>query len=156
MGFERIGGEEVWAGRIASVRVDRFRYDDGEEAEREIVAHPGAVAMVAHDGERLYLVRQPREAVDEQALLELPAGKVEDEGPPETGKRELAEEIGKAAGSWELLTRFYTSPGFAAEEVHVYLATELEDVQAAEAEEKERGRGGGGAPRSPPRRVAPG
>ena len=138
MGFERIGGEEVWAGRIATVRVDRFRYDDGEEAEREIVAHPGAVAMVAHDGERLYLVRQPREAVDEQALLELPAGKIEDEGPLETGKRELAEEIGKAAGSWELLTRFYTSPGFAAEEVHVYLATELEDVQAAEAEEDER------------------
>ena len=138
MGFERIGGEEVWAGRIARVRVDRFRYDDGEEAEREIVAHPGAVAMVAHDGECLYLVRQPREAVDEQALLELPAGKIEDEGPLETGKRELAEEIGKAAGSWELLTRFYTSPGFAAEEVHVYLATELEDVQAAEAEEDER------------------
>src|ERR671937_2421835 len=138
MGFERIGGEEVWAGRIARVRVDRFRYDDGEEAEREIVAHPGAVAMVAHDGERLYLVRQPRDAVDEQALLELPAGKIEDEGPLETGKRELAEEIGKAAGSWELLTRFYTSPGFAAEEVHVYLATELEDVQAAEAEEDER------------------
>src|ERR671936_1097211 len=138
MGFERIGGQEVWQGRIAKVRVDRFRYDDGEEAEREIVAHPGAVAMVAHDGERLHLVRQPREAVDEQALLELPAGKIEDEGPLETGKRELAEEIGKAAGSWELLTRFYTSPGFAAEEVHVYLATELEDVRAAEAGEDER------------------
>src|SRR5919198_6703826 len=138
MGFERIGGQEVWQGRIGKGRVDRFPYDDGEEAEREIVAHPGAVAMVAHDGERLYLVRQPREAVDEQALLELPAGKIEDEGPLETGKRELAEEIGKAAGSWELLTRFYTSPGFAAEEVHVYLATELEDVQAAEAGEEER------------------
>ena len=138
MGFERIGGEEVWAGRIASVRVDRFRYDDGEEAEREIVAHPGAVAMVAHDGERLYLVRQPREAVDEQALLELPAGKIEDEGPLETGKRELAEEIGKAAGSWALLTRFYTSPGFAAEEVHVYVATELKDAQPSDAEEDER------------------
>src|SRR5919204_3410517 len=138
MGFERIGGEEVWAGRIASVRVDRFRYDDGEEAEREIVAHPGAVAMVAHDGERLYLVRQPREAVDEQGLLELPAGKVEDEGPLETGKRELAEEIGKVAGKWQLLTRFYTSPGFAAEEVHVYLATALENVEAGGAGGDER------------------
>ena len=70
--MERIGGEVVWEGQIATVRVDRFRYDDGEEAEREIVEHPGAVAVVAHDGERLYLVRQPREAVDEQALLELP------------------------------------------------------------------------------------
>jgi 8-oxo-dGTP pyrophosphatase MutT (NUDIX family) len=130
MGFERIGGEEVWEGRIAKVRVDRFRYDDGEEAEREIVAHPGAVAVVAHDGERLYLVRQPREAVDEQALLELPAGKLEDEDPLETAKRELAEEIGKRAGSWELLTRFYSSPGFASEQVHVYLATDLEEVGA--------------------------
>ncbi|MFN2617199.1 MAG: NUDIX hydrolase [Thermoleophilaceae bacterium] len=130
MAFERIGGEDVWEGRIAKVRVDRFRYDDGEEAEREIVAHPGAVAIVAHDGERLYLVRQPREAVDEESLLELPAGKVEGEGPLETAKRELAEEIGKAAGSWELLTRFYSSPGFTSEEVHVYLATELEDVES--------------------------
>ena len=60
--------------------MDRFRYDDGEEAEREVVAHPGAVAIVAHDGERLYLVRQPREAVGEQALLELPAGKLDEEG----------------------------------------------------------------------------
>src|SRR3954468_12334596 len=137
MAFERIGGEQVWEGRIAKVRVDRFRYDDGEEAEREIVAHPGAVAVVAHDGERLYLVRQPREAVDEQALLGLPAGKVDDEDPLETGKRGLAEEVDKAAGGWELLTRFYTSPAFAAEEVHVYLATELDDVEA-EAEESER------------------
>jgi 8-oxo-dGTP pyrophosphatase MutT (NUDIX family) len=137
MAFERIGGREVWEGRIAKVRVDRFRYDDGEEAEREIVAHPGAVAVVAHDGERIYLVRQPREAVDEQALLELPAGKVDEEDPLETGKRELAEEVGKAAGSWELLTRFYSSPGFAAEEVHVYLATDLEDVEA-ESDEDER------------------
>ena len=63
MAFERIGSETVWEGQIATVRVDRFRYDDGEEADREVVAHPGAVAIVAHDGERLYLVRQPREAV---------------------------------------------------------------------------------------------
>ena len=71
-GFERIGGEEVWSGKIASVHVDRFRYDDGEEADREIVRHPGAVVIVAHDGEHVYLVKQPREAVGEQALLELP------------------------------------------------------------------------------------
>src|SRR5437763_3499742 len=109
MGCERIGREEVWAGRIACVRVDRFRYDDGEEAEREIVAHPGAVAMVAQDGERLYLVRQPREAVDEQALLELPAGESEGEGPLGRGKRELAGERGRATGGWEVGTRLYSS-----------------------------------------------
>jgi 8-oxo-dGTP pyrophosphatase MutT (NUDIX family) len=137
MAFERIGGETVWEGRIAKVRVDRFRYDDGEEAEREIVEHPGAVAVVAHDSERIYLVRQPREPVDEQSLLELPAGKLNGEDPLETAKRELAEEIGKGARDWKHLTSFYTSPGFAAEEVHVYLATDLYDEQA-EAEEEER------------------
>src|ERR671924_1956142 len=112
MGFERIGGETVWKGKIATVRIDRIRYDDGEEADREVVEHPGAVAVVAHDGERLYLVRQPREAVGEPALLELPAGKLDEEGeePPDTAKRELAEEIGKGARTWEHLTSFYTSP----------------------------------------------
>ena len=138
MGFERIGGETVWKGRIATVRVERFRYDDGEEADRELVQHPGAVGVVVHDGERLYLVRQPREPVDEQALLELPAGKLDtDEDVLTTAKRELAEEIGKGARSWERLTSFYTSPGFAAEEVHLYLATDLHDA-SAESEEEER------------------
>jgi hypothetical protein len=73
MTFERIGSETVWKGQIATVHVDRIRYDDGDEADRERVSHPGAVAVVAHDGERLFLVRQPREAVEEPDLLELPA-----------------------------------------------------------------------------------
>ncbi len=139
MAFERIGGETLWEGRIASVRVDRFRYEDGEEAEREIVAHPGAVVVLARDGGRLYLVRQPREAVGEQALLELPAGKLDEEGeePLETAKRELAEEIGKAAEDWELVQTFHTSPGFTDEAVHIYLATGLSDA-SAEVEENER------------------
>ena len=139
MGFERIGSETVWEGRIATVRVDRFRYSDGEEAEREVIAHPGAVAVVAHDGERLFLVRQPREAVGEAALLELPAGKLDEDGedPLDTAKRELAEEIGKGARSWSKLTSFYTSPGFADEECHVYLATDLYD-ESAVADENER------------------
>ena len=94
---------------------------------------------MAHDGERLYLVKQPREAVDEQELLELPAGKLDEEGedPLETAKRELAEEIGKGARTWEPLTRFYTSPGFAAEEVHLFVATDLYD-ESAESGEEER------------------
>jgi ADP-ribose pyrophosphatase len=140
MTFERIGGETVYEGKIFTVKKERFRFDDdGEEADREIVEHPGAVGMVAHDGEVVYLVRQPREAVDEQALLELPAGKLDEEGeePLDTAKRELAEEIGKAAETWEHLTSFYTSAGFASEEVHLYLATDLRDEQA-EAAENER------------------
>ena len=129
----------AWEGRIARVRVDTFRFDDGEEAEREIVEHPGSVAIVAHDDEHVYLVRQPREPVGEPALLELPAGKLDDESesPLATAKRELAEEIGKGAGTWEPLTRVFLSPGFSNEECHLYLATDLHD-ESAEVEENER------------------
>ena len=103
----------MYAGRMFSVRVDRFRHDDGEEVTRERVVHPGAVAMVAHDGEHLYLVAQPREAAGEGALLEIPAGKLDAEGedPLTTAQRELAEEIGKRAKSWRHLTSFYPSAG---------------------------------------------
>ena len=137
--FERVGGETVWEGRIASVRVDRFRHEDGEEVEREVVGHPGAVAVVAHDDERIYVVRQPREPVGVPDLLELPAGKLDEEGEDalETGKRELAEEIGKAAEHWEHLQTYWSSPGFSDEEIHVYLATGLSDVEA-DTEDHER------------------
>jgi 8-oxo-dGTP pyrophosphatase MutT (NUDIX family) len=131
MSFERVGSEEVWSGRIASVRNDRFRHADGEVVDREVISHPGAVAVVAHDGQHLWLVRQPREAVDEY-VLELPAGKLDEEGEDvlTTAKRELAEEIGKAAKTWQHLTTFYASPGFSDEQIHVYLATDLNDEQA--------------------------
>lgn len=139
MTFKRVDSREVWEGKIVGVRVDTVEFDDGERAEREVVTHPGAVAIVAHDGELVYLVRQPREPVSEQSLLELPAGKLDEEGesPLDTAKRELAEEIGKGAREWRLLTRFYTTPGVADEEVHVYLATDLYD-QTAQAGEEER------------------
>jgi 8-oxo-dGTP pyrophosphatase MutT (NUDIX family) len=137
--MERIGGEVVWEGRIGTVRVDRFRYDDGKEAEREIVEHPGSAGVVAHDGETLYLVRQPREPVNDPALLELPAGKLDEEGeaPLDAAKRELVEEIGKGARNWQHLTSFYTSPGFTDEECHLFMATNLYDEQA-DADEDER------------------
>jgi 8-oxo-dGTP pyrophosphatase MutT (NUDIX family) len=134
--FEPIGGETKWDGKIARVRVERFRYADGEEVEREVVRHPGAVGVVAHDATHVWLVRQPREATGEPDLLEIPAGKLDEEGeePIETAKRELAEEIGKSAAHWAELQRFYTSPGFTDEQVIVYLATGLEDVDAAAPE----------------------
>jgi len=137
--MERIGGEVVWEGHIGKVRVDRFRYDDGKEAEREIVEHPGSAGVVAHEGETLYLVRQPREAVNDPALLELPAGKLDAEGeaPLDAAKRELAEEIGKGARTWQHITSFYTSPGFTDEECHLFIATNLYDEQA-DADENER------------------
>src|SRR3954467_1702895 len=139
MTFERIDSHEAWSGRIVEVREDRFRYDDGGESEREIVSHMGAVGIVAHDGEQLYLVSQPREAVGDPALLELPAGKLDEEGesPLETAKRELAEEIGKGAREWTHLPTFFSSAGFSDEQVHVYLATGLHD-ERAESNEEER------------------
>lgn len=137
--FEPLGGHTAYEGGIFTVRTETFRHEDGEEVTREIVRHQGAVGVVAHDGEQIYLVRQPREAVAAPDLLELPAGKldVEGEAPLDAAKRELAEEIGKAAGHWEHLVTFYTSPGFTDEEVHVYLATGLSDA-SAEADEHER------------------
>jgi 8-oxo-dGTP pyrophosphatase MutT (NUDIX family) len=131
-GFEKIDSRTVWEGKIATARVDRFRYPDGEEAEREIVAHPGAVGMVAYDEKRVWLVRQPREAVGDPALLEIPAGKldVEGEAPLATAQRELVEEVGLEAGSWRELLRFFTSPGFASEQVVLFAATDLRQVEA--------------------------
>ena len=139
MGFERIDSEQIWQGHIGGVRVDTFRYDDGEEARREIVSHPGAVTVVPFDGERIWLVRQPREPVGEQALLELPAGKIDREGEEleQTARRELAEEIGKGARSWKHLVSFYNSPGLLAEENHLFLAEDLYD-ESLEGEENER------------------
>ena len=137
MSFERIGGEEIWKGHIGTVRVEKFRHDDGEVVEREVIDHPGAAVMLPLDGDRIWLVRQPREAVGEQSLLELPAGKLNGVEPLETAKRELREEIGKSAATWRFLTRFYASPGFTDEVIHAYLATDLSD-DPLEAEENER------------------
>ncbi len=138
MGFERTASEQIWQGQIAGVRVDTFRYDDGEEATREIVSHPGAVTIVPFDGERIWLVRQPREPVGEQSLLELPAGKIDEEGEDllETAKRELAEEIGMGAREWRPLVSFYNSPGLLSEENHIFLAEDLYEERRDSAEEE--------------------
>ena len=137
--MERISSRIVYDGRIATVRADEFRHADGSIAKREVVGHPGAVAMVAHDTETIYLVRQPREAVGEASLLELPAGKLDVEGetPLECARRELAEEIGRQASEWREMKRFYTSPGFAEEEVILFEATGLSQV-AHEPDPEER------------------
>jgi len=139
VGFERIASEQVWQGHIGGVRVDTFRHDDGEEARREIVSHPGAVTVLPFDGERIWLVRQPREPVGEQSLLELPAGKLDVEGEAleQTARRELAEEIGMGARSWEHLVSFYNSPGILEEENHLFLARDLYE-ESRDAEENER------------------
>jgi 8-oxo-dGTP pyrophosphatase MutT (NUDIX family) len=140
--FERLGGEVLCEGAFVTLRRDRFRHEDGEEVAREVVAHPGAVGVVVLDEERrLWLVRQPREAIGVPDLLEIPAGKLDEEGesPLEAGRRELAEEIGKRAEHWEPLGSFFTSPGFTDEEVHLFLATGISDVDVRpEVDENER------------------
>jgi ADP-ribose pyrophosphatase len=128
--LRKVGGKLVHRGPIASVRMETFQYADGSRAIRQVVVHPGAVCVIPHDGRVLFMVEQPREPVEEPALLELPAGKLDVAGetPLECAQRELVEEIGKSAGDWRELKSFYTSPGFATERVWLFLATELYDV----------------------------
>src|SRR3954451_22956014 len=139
--FERTETETIFDGKFFTVQRATFRHEDGEEAVRELVTHPGAVAVVVLDDDKLWFVRQPREAVGVPDLLEIPAGKLDEEGedPLATAKRELAEEIGKQAAEWESLGSFYTSPGFTNEEIHLFLATGISDVdERPEVEENER------------------
>jgi 8-oxo-dGTP pyrophosphatase MutT (NUDIX family) len=128
--MERIDSKTVYEGPVAGVRIDTVRHADGETVERQVVTHPGAVTMIPHDGECVWLVRQPREPVGEADLLELPAGKldVDGESPLDCARRELAEEISKEAGEWRELKRFYVSPGLTEEVMYLFLATDLADV----------------------------
>ncbi|HXR28237.1 MAG TPA: NUDIX hydrolase [Solirubrobacteraceae bacterium] len=137
--FERLRADTVYSGRLVDVSIAAYRHRDGEEVTREIVHHQGAVAVVAHDGEHVWLVRQPREAVAEPELLELPAGRLDVEGeqPLRTAERELAEEVGLGARSWQPILSYYSSAGFSDERVHLFHATDL-FPRSAESEENER------------------
>ena len=137
--FEPLGGRTIYEGRIVDLAVERFRFADGEEVEREVVRHKGAAAAVAHDDDHVFLVRQPRETVGDPDFLEIPAGRLDKDGesPLEAARRELAEEVGKAAATWEPIASFASSVGVLDEIIHVFLATGLSDA-SAEAEEHER------------------
>ncbi len=115
----------AFKGGLISLRVDEVERAGGGLATREIVEHPGAVAVIAWDGARLAMVRQWRHAAA-QTLLEIPAGTTEpDEEPMATARRELAEEMGIGAGSWVTGPSFFTAPGFCTERLTLFLATEL-------------------------------
>ena len=123
----------VYDGKLFDVTVERWG-----EHEREIVEHPGAVAIVAVDAdETVALVRQRREAA-RKYLLELPAGTLEaGETPLESARRELAEETGLTGGSWRELAAFYTTPGFCRERMHLFAAEGVESGEASpEADEE--------------------
>lgn len=138
--FERLESRTVFEGTMIDVCEGTFRHEDGGEVTRQWVAAGHSVGVVAHDSRQVWLVRQPREAIGEPDLLEIPAGRldVEGESPLECAQRELREEIGKAADEWEHLITFFTSPGIMGEQCHVYRATGLHDDDDAEADSHER------------------
>jgi ADP-ribose pyrophosphatase len=123
----------VFEGKLISVDVERW---GGHE--REVVHHPGAVAIVAIDGAgQVTLVRQLREPTRKR-LLELPAGTREpDEEPLATAKRELVEEAGLGGGEWRLLATFFSTPGFCDERVSVYVAEGVEETERQPQEDEE-------------------
>ncbi|TMW73686.1 NUDIX hydrolase [Alteribacter natronophilus] len=132
-----ISRDVIYKGRIIELSVHEVVLPDGKESKREIINHPGAVAVLAvnEDG-KLILVKQYRKAL-EKSIAEIPAGKLEQgEDPAVCAKRELEEETGYRAGSLEKVMSFYTSPGFADEIVHLYEAKDLAEG-SAETDEDE-------------------
>lgn len=127
-----VDSNEIYRGKYLTFRIDTIERTDGSRAQREIVGHPGAVAILALDEQdRVLMVRQYRTAAG-RTLLEVPAGTLDIdpasgaiEDPDLAAPRELEEETGHRAGSLRRLTSFWTAPGFATELMHLYLATEL-------------------------------
>jgi ADP-ribose pyrophosphatase len=119
--------EELYAGKLLTLRRDEVRLENGRETAREVVVHPGAVAIVPLlPGDRVVLVRQYRHAAG-RALLEIPAGTLDQPGETieAAAARELEEETGYRAERYTRLTGFFTAPGFCTEWITVFLATGL-------------------------------
>jgi ADP-ribose pyrophosphatase len=128
-----IASQVVHRGRTMDFRVDTIERADGSRGTRDVVGHPGAVAVLALDADgRLLLIRQWRIPAG-RALLEIPAGTLDvhdgvTEDPDVAARRELEEETGHRAAGWRKLATFWTAPGFASELMHLYLATDLAAV----------------------------
>ncbi|HEV7200792.1 MAG TPA: NUDIX hydrolase, partial [Candidatus Limnocylindria bacterium] len=126
----------AYAGRLLTMRVDEVVMTDGRPATREIIEHPGAVGILAWDGERMAAVRQWRQAAGRETL-EIPAGTRDPgEEPRQTAERELAEECGVSAGRWEAGPAFWTAPGFCTEYLSLWLATDLSPVDVTSPEDE--------------------
>lgn len=137
--MELLGTRSLHAGKHFDLVAKRYRREDGTEVEREIVEHPGSVAVLAYDEEFAYLVAQPREAVEEERLLEIPAGTLDVEGESELecAQRELAEEAELRAERWSLLHVVYPSPGFLTEKVTIFEATGLSPASGERDDDEE-------------------
>lgn len=137
--MEHLSTEPLHEGKHVDFVAKRYRHEDGSEVEREVVEHPGSVAVLAYDEEFAYLVAQPREAVEEERLLEIPAGTLDVEGESELecAQRELAEEAELQAEHWSLLHVVYPSPGFLTEKVTIFEATGLSPASGERDDDEE-------------------
>lgn len=125
-----VASDTAFEGRLLRVRVDTVALPSGRQTTREVVEHPGAVAVVpVLEGERLVLVRQFRQPAG-RVLLEIPAGTLDPgESPEECARRELAEETGYRPGRLIPLYRTYLAPGYSSEMLHCYLGLDLAPVE---------------------------
>ena len=125
-----IHSEAIFNGKVISLKVDDVTLPNGETSKREIVNHPGAVAVIAITGEgKLVVVEQYRKAL-ERSIIEIPAGKLEPGELPEiTAARELEEETGYGCNELTYLQSFATSPGFADEIIHLFVARGLYKIE---------------------------
>ena len=137
--MELLGMKSLHEGKHVDFVAKRYRRADGSEVEREVIEHPGSVAVLAHDEEFAYLVAQPREAVEEDELLEIPAGTLDVDGEDELecAQRELAEEAELRAERWRLLHVIYPSPGFLSEKVTIFEATGLSPARGERDDDEE-------------------
>lgn len=121
--------EKIFQGKVVHLQVDDVLLPNGEVSKREVIKHPGAVAVIAITPEKkIVLVEQYRKPL-EKSILEIPAGKLEiGEQPEVTAIRELEEETGYTTEKLEFITSFYTSPGFADELLYVYFTDQLTPV----------------------------
>ncbi|WP_449536836.1 NUDIX hydrolase [Ferdinandcohnia sp. Marseille-Q9671] len=125
-----ISREVLFEGKIIDLHIEEVELPNGHTSRRELIKHPGAVAVLAvTDDNKLVMVQQYRKALD-KVIIEIPAGKLEKgEAPEYTAKRELEEETGYECDSLTPLISFYTSPGFADELVHLFIARGLRKIE---------------------------
>jgi 8-oxo-dGDP phosphatase len=131
-----VASDVIARSNIVNVRRDTVRMPEGQDAERDVVEHPGAVAVLAvNEDEHVLLIRQYRHPVGRQ-LWEIPAGLRDVPGEPlvETARRELLEEAGYLAADWHVLADIFTSPGISTERLRVFLARDVTHVPAEERE----------------------
>jgi ADP-ribose pyrophosphatase len=128
---ETLNTKKIYDGKIINVQIDEVQLPNGRKTNRELVKHPGAVAVIPITKDnKIVLVEQYRKPL-EKSIIEIPAGKVEKGEQPElTALRELEEETGYTARELSFVTSFYTSPGFADELMQIFITDELEQLES--------------------------